>query len=96
MRKWLLVEYTKNKLKFEIDCIISNLEIDDYPRVFYGAYDREKIAELIIEYCTWIIKEIADSGVGCIEITSVYEKIDELLDKYEKEKVLKEVKEYYY
>lgn len=82
LRKWTIKHFEKNLLHI-IHQTIWYLPLDDYPRIYTNYENEQKMANLIIEYYNWLIKEFSIRGIVSLKETD--EKIDTLILKYEKE-----------
>ena len=78
----LLYNFTIERIYDDIDNIInltiSNLEFKNYPKV--NNINKENLGKAILEYYDWLIEKLSKNGG--IVFSSVCNKIDELISKY--------------
>lgn len=72
------IERIYDTLLDRIEPRIKNLEFKGYPKV--NNYNKKDLYNAILEYYNWLIKEL--SKTGFVESKSVFNKIDEIIQKY--------------
>ena len=67
-------------LRVHLDPTVSNI---CYSRkIEKPEYDKEKLADMCIEYATWLYEEFTKERCKWVELEDVSSKVDELLEKY--------------